>query len=101
MEGVVNFVHGPKVSRLEMTAVLRLQVFESSDHGRRRGKRNPERRLPLQQLANLVDLGHLAWCERTHGNALVLLAHHDAGALQLSECSPDEMARHAEARDQV
>ena len=84
-----------------MAPILGVQALEFLDHPLGRRQHNAQCRLALQQFAHLVDLAHVGRRERAHGHALVLLAHDDAGALELVQGLADVVARGAEARDQV
>ena len=101
MKCIVGFVHAAKAPRFQMTQILLVQSLQLGDHRCRCGQRNAQRGLALQQLAHFVDLPHFARRQRAHRRALVLFAHHDAGALELMQGLPDEVARRAEARNQV
>ncbi len=101
VEFVVDLVHAAEVALADMLRIGFVQVLEFLDPRCRRRQRNSQRGLALQQLAHLVDLAHFGRVERAHRNALVLLAHHDAGAREFVERLADVVAGRAEARNQV
>ena len=100
MKGVVGFVDAAQILRVGLGAILPLQLAQLVDQAARGGQGDHQRGLPRQHFPHLVDLAHFLSRIEPHGGADVLLAQHDALALQLKQGLAHEMPAGAVARHQ-
>jgi hypothetical protein len=86
VKAVVTLVDAASVAALDSTLVIAMNGLQQI-HARTRSEAESQRRLPLQDFANLVDLPDLVGTEAPDGDAFVAFLYDDANARNWANAS--------------